>query len=212
MQDFKQMTVADLSALTASNSAVPGGGSISALVGAYAASLVSMVAKLTLGKAKYAAAQESMEKVDKQAEALRLKLLDDIQRDSASFDSFMQALTLPKNTEEEKALRQEAMQIGLKSACEVPLATAYDVLEVLKLSHEVIKFGNLTALSDGLVGAMLARSALLGAVSNVRINLSGIRDEAFNARMNSAGDKLEKEAHQLEERAIQLAKEREASA
>ena len=209
MQDFQQMTVADLSALTASNSPVPGGGSISAMTGAYAASLVCMVAKLTIGRAKYEAVQDIMTSADAQAESLRLKLLDGIRKDSASFDSFMQALSLPKNTEEEKRARQAAMQAGLKSACEVPLASAQDIHQVLKLSLDMVKHGNTNAMSDGLVGALLARSAMIGAISNVRINLSGIRDEAFTARMREACDHLEAEAHRLENEAIQAAKSRE---
>ena len=97
MQDFKLMTVANLSALTASDAPVPGGGSISAMAGAYAASLVCMVAKLTLGKPKYASVQDEMAVIDRQAEALRLRMLDGIQKDSASFDAYMEALKLQGN-------------------------------------------------------------------------------------------------------------------
>lgn len=209
MQDFKQMTVAELSDLTASKSPLPGGGSVSAMVGAYAASLVCMVAKITIGKPAYEAVHGLMRELDTQADALRLRLLDGIRKDSASFDSFMRALALPKETEEEKTLRQDAMQAGLKRASEVPLASAREVHEVLKLSLEVVKHGNMNTLSDGLVGAFLARSAMMGAISNVRINLSGIKDEAFTARMNEACDQLEAEAHRLEQEAIQAAKDRE---
>lgn len=209
MQDFQQMTVAGLSELTASSSPVPGGGSISALAGAYAASLVCMVANLTLGRAKYEAVQDIMRSAGSQAEALRSKLLDGIKRDSESFDAFMQALSLPKDTEEQKQARQSAMQAGLKSACEAPLTSAQDMHRVLELALDMVRHGNANALSDGLVGAFLARSALLGAVSNVRINLSSIRDEAFTARMREACNHLETEAHRLENEAVQAAKSRE---
>lgn len=211
MQDFKLMTVADLSALTASDAPVPGGGSISAMAGAYAASLVCMVAKLTLGKPKYASVQDEMAAIDRQAEALRLRMLDGIQKDSASFDAYMEALKLPKETEEDKARRQAAMQDGLKGACAVPLAAARDAHAVLKLALSAVRGGNKNALSDALVGAMMARTALMGAVSNVRINLGGIRDEAFKAQMASACGALEKEAKTLEEEAIKAAQEREES-
>ncbi|MGI6688736.1 MAG: cyclodeaminase/cyclohydrolase family protein [Christensenellales bacterium] len=210
MLDFQQMTVANLSALTASNAPVPGGGSISAMTGAYAASLVCMVAKLTLGRAKYEAAQDIMKQADAQAEALRLSLLEGITKDSASFDTFMQALALPKDTDEEKQARQAAMQAGLKSACEVPLASAQNIHQVLKLALDTVKHGNANALSDGLVAALLARSALIGAISNVRINLPGIKDEAFAARMREACDHLEQEAHRLENEAMHAAKNRES--
>lgn len=209
MQDFKQMTVAELSDLTASNSALPGGGSVSAMVGAYAASLVCMVAKITHGKKGYEAVQDQMLSLDARADALRLKLLDGIRRDSASFDSFMRALALPKGTDEEKQIRQDAMQAGLKRASEVPLTSAREVRQVLELAIEAVKLGNINTLSDGLVGAFLARSAMMGAISNVRINLLGIKDEAFTAKMYEECDLLEAAAHRLEQEAIQEARNRE---
>jgi formiminotetrahydrofolate cyclodeaminase len=103
--DMKNLSVMELSDLTASKSAAPGGGSISALAGAFAASLVCMVAKLTEGKKGYEAVSLRMKELETQSEALRLNLLDDIQRDSSSFDAFMEALAMPKTTEEEKAAR-----------------------------------------------------------------------------------------------------------
>lgn len=205
MQDFKHMTVAQLCDLTASDAPVPGGGSVSALAGAFAASLTGMVAKLTQGKEKYAPVEEEMRSIDQEAEALRLRLLDDIQRDSLTFDGYMKALRLPKGTEEEIKTRQEAMQAGLKEACTVPLCAAKDALAVLKLAVATVARGNLNTYSDALVGAMLARTAILGAVSNVRINLGGIKDEAFKTEMTTACDRLEKEAHQLEREAIAAA-------
>ena len=92
----------------------------------------------------------------------------------------------------------------------MPLAAARDSHAVLKLALSAVRGGNKNALSDALVGAMMARTALMGAVSNVRINLGGIRDEAFKAQMAACGA-LEKEAKTLEEEAIKAAKEREES-
>ncbi|MDD4081236.1 MAG: cyclodeaminase/cyclohydrolase family protein [Eubacteriales bacterium] len=209
MQDLKNLTVAELSALTASDAPVPGGGSTSAMTGAFAASLTAMVAKLTHSKPKYAPVQEEMLAIDKEADSLRLKLLDDIQRDSVSYQAFMKALKMPKGTEEEIKARQTAMQAGLKEACDVPLSIAQDASTVLKLAVATVKRGNLNTYSDALVGAMLARTAILGAVSNVRINLEGIKDEAFKMEMNKACDQLEAQAHQLEQEAVIAAKTRE---
>ncbi|MDD2562400.1 MAG: cyclodeaminase/cyclohydrolase family protein [Eubacteriales bacterium] len=209
MQDLQHMTVAELSALTASEAPVPGGGSISAMAGAFAASLTGMVAKLTHSKLKYAPVREEMLGIDKEAESLRLKLLDDIQRDSASYQSFMKALKMPKGSEDEIKARQNAMQAGLKEACVIPRSIAQDASTVLKLAVAVVKRGNISTYSDALVGAMLARTAMLGAVSNVRINLESIQDEAFRMEMNKACDLLEAQAHQLEQEAVIAAKTRE---
>lgn len=121
---MKNMTIQEFAMQTASNEPVPGGGSISALAGSLAAALTEMVAGLTIGKKKYADVEEEMKEAVEPMKAVCAQLLDDIKRDSESFDQYMQALTLPKETEEEKAARTEAMQNGLKAAVEVPLSVA----------------------------------------------------------------------------------------
>lgn len=199
--ELKQYTIEKLSELTASNSAAPGGGSVSALAGAFAASLACMVAKLTLGKKGYEEVSEQMTGLDERAESLRLLLLDQITRDASSFDAFMAALKLPKDSEEEKAARTQAMQDALKKACEIPLETAKWGLEVMRMALECIRLGNANAASDGFVGALMARTAVLGALSNVRINLAGIKDEEFTGRMKAACIAIEEEARSLEREA-----------
>lgn len=176
---MKNMTVEQFAMQTASNEPVPGGGSISALAGALAAALTEMVAGLTIGKKKYAEVEEEMKKAVAPMHEICERLLDDIKRDSESFDLYMQALTLPKETEEEKAARTKAMQDGLKAAVAVPLSVAKRAYEVMPYAEVMVTKGNKTAVTDALVATMMARTAVLGALFNVKINLESIRDEAF---------------------------------
>lgn len=176
---MKNMTVEQFAMQTASNEPVPGGGSISALAGALAAALTEMVAGLTIGKKKYAEVEEEMNKAVAPMHEICEHLLDDIKRDSESFDLYMQALTLPKETEEEKAARTKAMQDGLKAAVAVPLSVAKRAYEVMPYAEVMVTKGNKTAVTDALVATMMARTAVLGALFNVKINLESIKDEAF---------------------------------
>ena len=172
---MKNMTVEQFAMQTASNEPVPGGGSISALAGALAAALTEMVAGLTIGKKKYAEVEEEMKKAVAPMHEICEHLLDDIKRDSESFDLYMQALTLPKETE----ARTKAMQDGLKAAVAVPLSVAKRAYEVMPYAEVMVTKGNKTAVTDALVATMMARTAVLGALFNVKINLESIKDEAF---------------------------------
>ncbi len=196
--DLKGYTVEQLSEMTAAKSAAPGGGSVSAMAGAFAASLAGMVAKLTDGKKGYEAVSGRMRDLDAEAEKIRVQLLDHIQLDASSFDAFMAALALPRETDGEKTARTRAMQEALKQACEVPLETAGKALEAMRLALECVRLGNANAASDGYVGVLMGRAAVLGALSNVRINLGGVMDEGFVQRMASACDTLEEQAKAAE--------------
>lgn len=189
--NMKDMSVAQLAALTASDAPAPGGGSIAALSGAYAAALAAMVASLTLGKKGYEEVQGEMKQVAAQAETLREELLEAIQKDSASFDAYMAALGLPKETEEQKTLRRAAMQEALKEAAQVPYHTAELAAAVLPLAETVVRLGNSNAVTDGLVSAMMARTAVRGALLNVKINLDSIKDEDFTAQLRDKCNVLE---------------------
>ena len=178
MSELIDRTVTDFLAETASDAPAPGGGSVSALAGALAAALTAMVARLTEGE-KYAAVEEEMRSVVQQADGLRAELAACVQRDTDSFNEYMAALRLPKTDAAAIEARRAAMQAGLKSAALVPLHTAQTACAIFPLAREVVEHGNANAQSDGLVAAMLARAAVLGAALNVRINLGAIRDEAF---------------------------------
>ena len=105
---------------------------------------------------------------------------------------------MPKNTEEEKAARREAMQNGLKEAARVPLSVAETAAEIFPLSEAAVARGNANAVTDGLVSAMMARTAVLSALLNVKINLSSIKDEDFRTDMEAQVKRLEKTASEYE--------------
>ena len=199
---MKNMTIQEFAMQTASNEPVPGGGSISALAGSLAAALTEMVAGLTIGKKKYADAEEEMKEAVEPMRAVCAQLLDDIQRDSESFDQYMQALTLPKDTEEEKAARTEAMQNGLKAAVEVPLSVAKAACGILPYAETMVVKGNKTAVTDALVATMMARTAVLGAGFNVKINLESIKDQEYVNRIGKEVADLEKKAIEQEKKIL----------
>lgn len=185
------LSVSALLDLTASDAPAPGGGSISALAGALGAALASMVASLTLGKKGYEDVQEEMTALSAEGKALMDELLAAMDADTEAFNGYMAALALPKSTDEEKAARREAMQKGLKEAALVPLATARLAARVFPLAEAAVRRGNKNAVTDGMVAALTARSAVLGSLLNVRINLASIRDEAFVAEQKAACAELQ---------------------
>lgn len=199
---MKNMTIQEFAMQTASNEPVPGGGSISALAGSLAAALTEMVAGLTIGKKKYADVEEEMKEAVEPMKAVCAQLLDDIKRDSESFDQYMQALTLPKETEEEKEARTEAMQNGLKAAVEVPLSVAKAACGILPYAETMVIKGNRTAVTDALVATMMARTAVLGAGFNVKINLESIKDQEYVDRIGKEVAELEKQAIEQEKKIL----------
>lgn len=192
--ELKNLTVSDFAAITASDAPAPGGGSVSALCGALAASLAEMVANLTSGREKYAQVQPQVEEVLQQYPAIRARLLDAIDRDSKAFDLYMAALAMPKTTDAEKAARKRAMQEGLKAAALVPMETAETALTVFPALRLAVEQGNANAITDGMVGTMLARTAVLGAVFNVRVNLSSIQDSDFTDQLTRRADQAQSDA------------------
>ncbi|MHC4458938.1 MAG: cyclodeaminase/cyclohydrolase family protein [Planctomycetota bacterium] len=178
---------------TASNTAVPGGGSGAALSAAVAASLVEMVAKLTIGKKGFEDVEAQMKKIAKRASESRQKLTEQIDRDSDAYNQVMTAFRLPRETEEQKKMRSEAIQSGLKQAALVPLGVAQDASKVIELARKVVAKGNKNAVTDGVVGVMMARTAAMGALFNVKINLSAIKDSDFVSEVSAQVTQLEEE-------------------
>lgn len=191
-------TVTDFAAVTASDAPAPGGGSVSALSGALAAALAEMVANLTVGREKFAAAQGAMQNLLEAVPTVRQGLLEAVDEDSAAFDEYMAALALPKGTEEEKEIRKNAMQEGLKQAALVPLRTARLAASLFAHLDAAVKCGNPNAVTDAMVATMLARTCVLGAVFNVRVNLASIRDETFVRRLSEECAELQCAAESAE--------------
>ena len=186
-----ELTVKGLLAETAGDAPVPGGGSISALNGAIAAALAEKVANLTIGKKKYADVQDEMAEIAKSAAALQKELVLDVDRDSEAYDGVSQAFKLPKETDEEKAIRSAAIQENTKKAALVPMEVARRASALLPTIEAVVARGNQNAVTDGCVAMMCARVAVVGALFNVRINLTSIKDEEFVARLREEADRLE---------------------
>jgi formiminotetrahydrofolate cyclodeaminase len=181
----------------ASNAPAPGGGSVAALSGALGAALVSMVCNLTLGKKGYEDVQGDIEALLAQSEALRRQLTDLLEDDVAAYTGYSQAAKLPRGTDEEKALRSEAMQAALQVATDVPLRIAEAAVEVMELCMPAAEKGNKWAVSDAGVAVLMAEAALRSAALNVLINLGTAKDEAFVA------DRRAKLVSLLEGRGIQ---------
>ena len=175
----------------------PGGGSAAAHAGAMGAALVAMVARLTIGKKKYAAVEAQMIEILNQAERLRRELTAAIDEDSAAFEGVMASFKLPKDTPEQQRVRAEAIEKATLRAAQVPLTVAQKSVEVMALAERAVALGNLNAISDGASAAAMARAALTSAGYNVRINLAGLADKA-------AGDTLLDQLWTLEGKAVKL--------
>ena len=205
--DMQDMKVRDLMELTASDAPAPGGGAIAALSGAFGAALAAMVGSLTVGKNGYEEVQAEMTDMSTEARKLSEKLLSAMDEDANSFNGYMAALKMPKRTEEEKVFRRTAMQEALKSASLVPLNTAKMAAEIFPLAEAAVRSGNRNAVTDGLVAAMMARTAILGALLNVKINLGSIKDDTFVDELRESCAILQAEAISAEQRVLDLVPE-----
>jgi glutamate formiminotransferase/formiminotetrahydrofolate cyclodeaminase len=148
-----------------------------------AAALILMVARLTIGKKKYVEVEEQMRAIEQRALQLRQELTQAVSEDAAAFQGVMAAFRMPKNTQEEKSLRDDRIQAATLDAAQVPLAVARLCLELLELAQEVIQHGNLNAISDAGSAASLAGAALNGAALNVRINVPGLDDQEVSSEL-----------------------------
>ncbi len=175
----------------------PGGGSAAAYAGAMAAGLVSMVAKLTLGKKKYAMHQDEMEDVITRAEKIRGELNAAVAQDADAYNDVMAAYRMPRSSDEQKSARDKAIETATLHAAEVPLSVMEKAITILLLAKKVVEKGNQNAITDGGTAAALAMSAVSGAGMNVRVNLSDLKDthqvEALVERLR----KLEEMAEEI---------------
>lgn len=184
-----ELKITDFAAELGSSKPAPGGGSAAALAGVLASSLAAMVARLS--------GEGWQEFIDK-AQRLSGQLLDLVNRDTEAFNQVMEALKLPKGTEEEKRERSRALRQANRLATEVPLEVMELSLEVLRLAFEVALKGNRNCLSDAGVAGLLAAAACRGAAYNVLINLPGLRDAEFASAARARLDETLKEATDLE--------------
>jgi glutamate formiminotransferase/formiminotetrahydrofolate cyclodeaminase len=165
----------------AAGTAAPGGGSAAAYAGSMAAALVAMVARLTIGKKKYASVEPQMKTILERAEDLRSKLTQAVQDDASAYQAVMAAFQLPRATPDEVSAFKSAIESATLKAAQVPLEVARMAVEVLELASQVVETGNLNAISDGGSAAALAGAALSGASLNVRINIASLEDKTLAA-------------------------------
>lgn len=182
--------------LVASDAPAPGGGSVAALAGAQAAALMAMVCRLTIGKKKYLAVQERVEKGLAELDELQGELTNLVDADTEAYKAFGRAMALPKETEVQKAARSQAMREAAKSATEVPDRTLGAAASTVELIHRLHPIANKNCLSDMGTAMRLAHAAVLGAAMNVLINLPGTGDEEFirlhRERVRAARERAEK--------------------
>ena len=187
------LNLKDFLARTASKSPVPGGGSIAALSAAIAAALSEMVAHLTIGKKGYEVLEEEMHDIAKDASQYRERLIRAIDKDSDAYNEVLIAFKMPKGTDQEQIHRKRAIQEALKKAALVPLDVARDAFRVLELAGKVVKQGNENAITDAAVAVMMARTAALSALYNVKINLASIKDTNFVKDVGNDVNRMESE-------------------
>jgi len=180
--------------VSASASPTPGGGSVSAYVGALAASMTCMVANLTIGKEKFKEVEPQVKEILSQAETVLSALKTGLSEDIAEFSNFMAVLKLPKSTEEEKTVRTEKLQEVLVSATNTPLGISQNCFKILLLAQELAPIGNKGAISDVGVAAYLAESALKSAMLSVDINLPQIKDVGYKEKVLAERAKLFEQA------------------
>ncbi|HQF61995.1 MAG TPA: glutamate formimidoyltransferase [Anaerolineaceae bacterium] len=192
----------------ASATPAPGGGSAAAHTGAAGAALAAMVARLTIGKKKYESVKDQMWALIEQAETLRAELTAAVDEDAAAFEAVMAAFKLPKDTEEQQAARNAAVQQATFAAAQVPLTVARRAVQVMDLALQAAQLGNLNAISDAGSGVALGRAALTGAGMNVRINLLGLDDQTPGAPLLLELAELEHRANRIESELRLALKER----
>ena len=183
-------SIIDFSDILASNAPAPGGGSAAALEGTLGAALISMVALLTVGRKKYAEHDPLMADILKRANELRKNMLDIIDRDTEAYNMVSAVFSMPKGTDEERFIRDDAMQNALKACTITPFEMIQCSYSGLVLIAEMFGKYNKNAASDLGVAVLSLKASAEGAWLNVLINLDGIRDEIFCAKYMISGSDL----------------------
>ena len=170
---------------TFSKAPVPGGGGVAALAGALGTALGGMVCNLTTGKKKYAQYEEDIQRIMNEAEALKNRLLELIDEDAHNFFPLSKSYGLPKNTEEEKKIKEETLQKCLKVAIQGPVDIMKVCHDAIKLQEELVDKGSMLAISDVGCGVLLLKGAMQSGWLNVVVNLNSITDEKYVADLRA---------------------------
>ncbi len=203
-QPLIKMNLQEFANETASESPAPGGGSIAAYLGALGVSLGTMVANLSSHKQGWDERWEEFSNWAEKGQILKENLLNLVDEDTNAFNKIMEAFGMPKNTDEEKSLRTEAIQTATKYAAEVPfkvMKLSFDSMEIMKAMAEI---GNPNSVSDAGVGALSARSAVLGAYLNVKINSASLKDKDFVNKILSHAEEVKNAAIKFENEILEI--------
>ena len=199
-----RMTCEGFARETASESPAPGGGSISAYMGALAAALGTMVANLSSHKRGWDDRWKEFSDAAEKGQVIMKELLSLVDEDTAAFDRIMDCFSMPKNTPEEKAARTRAIDEATLNAANVPLRTMEASLKALPLALEMARKGNPASASDSGVAALAALAAIRGAELNVRINIAGLADKAPAAPLLERAAEILSEAHKLHDEVLEV--------
>lgn len=192
------MTLTEFCHETASESPAPGGGSISAYMGALGSALATMVANLSSHKRGWDERWEEFSRWAEKGKFYHDELLKMVDEDTNAFNRIMDAFSLPKKTDEEKAIRQQAIQDATKFAIEVPFKTMKLCYECMEVCNAMVEIGNPNSVTDAGVGALAARSGVKGAFLNVKINAKGLDDKDFAQKIINEGAEIERKAETFE--------------
>ncbi|HET7153518.1 MAG TPA: cyclodeaminase/cyclohydrolase family protein [Candidatus Kapabacteria bacterium] len=195
-----ELSVNDFCNELASQSPAPGGGSVAALSGALGAALTAMVCNLTIGKKKYVEVENEMMETLTNATEIQQKLIRLIDADTDAFNAVISAFGMPKDTDEQKAARAQAIQNATKRATETPMDVMRLSRDAMQLAGIVAVRGNQNSISDAGVSAIMLRSACEAAALNVRINLGGLNDTAFVQSTRNEMQSILDEVSDLESR------------
>ena len=185
-----ELTVREYLDVLKSDAPAPGGGSVSALAGAQGAGLLKMVCDLTLGKEKYKDFEDAVKEVRPVFEEAEEALTAGIDRDTEAFNMVMAAFGMPKDSDEEKAARREAIQKGTIASTEAPLENMKQAFRALEAAEKLAGKFNPNCMSDFGVGVMNLKLCIQGAFMNVKINLPGIKDEGLAAELAKQADEI----------------------
>lgn len=202
---LSSMRIDDFANLLSTDAPAPGGGSVAALCGGLSGALSSMVGALTHGKKGYEGVFDAVEEIGVEAQRLKDEFVADVDRDTEAFNNVMAAARLPRKTDEEKRIRQEAIEKANKDATLVPLGVLKRSWDAAQVARQIVEKGNRNSVSDAGVAALTARAAAEGAFLNVRINLPGIMDEDFKAATLEEAEKVRKKVIEHTEETVRLA-------
>lgn len=208
MSDFSRLPVEEFLSALGSEAPTPGGGSAAAVAGAMGAALAEMVAALTLSKEKYADSHESLRPIASAAGSARREFLNLARQDAQAYEEVLRARRLPRATEEEKKNRERLLEEANRRAAEIPMMTARAAVRLLEELPELVERGNPNAASDAGAAALLLDAAAEGALLNVSINLSGVGDASFIARMQRQTADLQEEAQRLRSQVVAAVRKR----